>query len=80
MRNPQTEPKPVKLSDETPFYAGSRGGTERNSIANIDDINDAQNKMTIDENQVKMITCGRDHSIVLTVQGKIYGFGSNLNG
>lgn len=44
------------------------------------ELNDSILKEEIESEKVVQIKCGLRHSLVLTDQGKIYGFGDNSNG
>lgn len=37
-------------------------------------------KKTVNDNYVTQIECGMHHSLVLTANGKVYGFGDNSHG
>lgn len=67
------------LTRSVPEYAGSRGGSD-SSCAGSHLLGAHCGDEARDRNQVKMIACGHNHSLVMTVHGRVYGFGENLRG
>lgn len=81
MRNPLTEARQVVLTNSVPERPPSRGGSTKSScLATSHMVSGHCDGAPKDKNQVKMIACGQYHSIVLTVHGRVYGFGNNMQG
>ena len=76
-----TKPRRVILTAKPPEYIGSQGGsTDRHSHSHQHIISHECIEHTTDRNKVQMIACGEYHSLAMTVQGAIFGFGSNMRG
>lgn len=80
MRSPMTRPRKVILTAKPQEYVGSQGGTPDHSCRNHKIISTDCIEHTFDKNKVQLIACGEYHSMAMTVQGTVYGFGSNMHG